>query len=88
MANERDRILRRIVIEYGREYAYAYWTDTAGKIIDEEVWKQPFKLDVKDSLDEAKDCWDIVYSHLQDTILWTASDAEDDGSVEEPPDEE
>ena len=88
MANERERVLRRIVVEYGREYVYAYWVDTAGKIIDEEAWKQPFKLDVKDALDEARDCWDLLYSHLQDTVLWSASDADDGSSVEEPPDEE
>ena len=88
MARERERILRRIVVEYGREYVYAYWVDTAGKVLDEEVWQQPFKLDLKEAIEEAKDTWDIVYSHLQDTVLWSASDTEEDGSVEEPPDEE
>lgn len=88
MASEREPILRRIVIEYGRQYAYMYWVDAAGKLIDEEVWKQPFKLDTRDALDEARDCWDLLYSHLQDTVLWSASDADDGGSVKEPPDEE
>lgn len=88
MASERERILRRIVVEYGREYCYAYWVDATGKLIDEEVWKQPFVLDTRDAIDEARDCWDMLYSHLQDTILWSASDEGDDGTVEEPTDEE
>lgn len=91
MTSEREPILRRIVVEYGRRYVYAYWVDAGGRVLDEEAWQQPFRLEVREAVDEAKDCWDILYSHLQDTVLWSASDALDDGSVEEddaPDDEE
>ena len=88
MPSEREPILRRIVVEYGRQYVYAYWTDAAGKVLDEEVWKQPYKLDTRDAIEEARDCWDLLYSHLQDTVLWSASSDDESGSVEEPPDEE
>lgn len=84
MSSEREPVLRRIVIEYGRQYAYIMFTDPNGRVIDEEVWKQPFRLDTRDALEEAKDCYDLVYSHLQDTVLWTASDADGGGSVKEP----
>lgn len=87
MSGEREPVLRRIVVEYGRQYAYVMFTDVNGRVIDEEVWKQPFRLDTRDALNEAKDCYDLVYSHLQDTVLWTASSDEDGGSVEKPPEE-
>lgn len=90
--SEREPVLRRITIEYGRQYVYVMFTDPNGRVIDEEVWKQPYRLDVRDALDEAQECYDVVYSHCQDTILWTASSGGETGSVEEDdnedPDEE
>lgn len=84
MSTEREPVLRRIVVEYGRQYAYLMFTDPNGRVIDEEVWKQPFRLDTRDALEEAKDAYDLMYSHLQDTVLWTASDGDSGGSVKEP----
>lgn len=77
-----DYVHRRVVIEYGQVYAYAYFLNENGKIIAEECWKQPFRLNKKDVSDEAQDTWDLVYQHLQDTVLWTASNADDGDSVE------
>jgi len=45
----KEDVLRRIVIEYGQLYAYIYLTDGHGKLLDEEVFKQPFRLDRKDA---------------------------------------
>jgi len=78
MAKERDYVHRRIVIEYGRWYAYVYLTDDAGKIIEEEVFKQPFRLELKESAEEAKECWQFLYQYLQDTVLWYATARDDD----------
>ena len=47
----REDVLRRIVVEYGQQYAYIYMTDGSGKLIDEEVFKQPFRLDRKDAFE-------------------------------------
>jgi hypothetical protein len=87
MAQEKDYVYRRIVIEYGRLYAYVYITDQDGKVLEEEAFKQPFRLDFKDVKEEAKECFDSVYQHLQDTILWyaTARDDDKDAESEEPP---
>jgi hypothetical protein len=84
---EKDYVYRRIVIEYGRLYAYVYMTDQDGKVLDEESFKQPFRLDFKDVKEEAKECFDAVYQHLQDTILYysTARDDDDQAKSEEPP---
>lgn len=35
--DEREVVLRRIVVEYGRNYAYAYMTDANARVMDEEV---------------------------------------------------
>ena len=48
----KDQVHRRIVVEYGQWYAYLYVTDANGKILEEEAWKQPFRLDFKDVREE------------------------------------
>jgi hypothetical protein len=89
---EKDYVYRRIVIEYGRLYGYIYMTDQDGKVLanSEEAFKQPFRLDFKDVQEESRDCFDVVYQHLQDTILWpaTARDDDDDAESEEPPEKD
>lgn len=84
MAKEKDAIVRRIVVEYGRLYVYAYFTDGNGKVLEEEVWQQPFRLDAKDAHEEAKDIWQFIYQELQDTVLHlTASSEEDEAESDE-----
>lgn len=89
MTQEKDYVYRRIVVEYGRLYAYVYMTDQDGKVLEEESFKQPFRLDFKDVKEEAKECFDNTYQWLQDTILWyaTARDEDEEGNSEEPPEE-
>lgn len=63
-----EDVIRRIVVEYGQIYAYCYITDGNGRLLDEEVFKQPFRLDRKEVFDEAKDAYDQVYDWLNETI--------------------
>lgn len=81
--SEKEPVIRRIVVEYGRRNVYAFFTDGNGKILDEEAWQQPFLLEVKEAHEEAKDVWDFVYQELQDTVLCTASDADEGDSVDD-----
>lgn len=87
MIHEKDEVHRRIVVEYGRIYAYVYVTDSNGKVLEEEAFKQPFKLDYKEVNDEAMDCFQEMYQWLQDTILWyaTARDDDDESESEDTP---
>lgn len=78
MTEERDYVYRRIVCEYGRLYAYVYITDDRGKVLEDESFKQPFRLEYKDVREEAKEAFDTIYQHLQDTILWYATARDDD----------
>lgn len=78
MASEKDEVHRRIVCEYGRWYAYLYITDSNGKLLEEESFKQPFRLDWKDSAEEADEAFQLLYQHLQDTILWYSTARDDD----------
>ena len=78
MAAEKDQVVRRIVIEYGYLYAYIYKTDHNGKVLEEEAFKQPFRLERKDVHEEADDCWQQVYQWMQDTVLWYATARDDD----------
>lgn len=64
----KEDVLRRIVCEYGQQYVYLYITDGNGKLIDEEVFKQPWKLDRKDAYEEAKDTYDNTFDWLNDVV--------------------
>lgn len=66
----KDNVHRRIVVEYGQRYAYVYMTDGNGKLVPdkEESFKQPYVIDRKDVADEANECFDLVWQHLDDTV--------------------
>lgn len=81
MAQSEDTVLRRIVCEYGRLYAYLYITDDRGKVLDDEAFKQPFRLDLKDVRDESGEAYQVMYQHLQDTILYFTTARDDDESA-------
>lgn len=81
-----DYVERRIVLEYGRQYAYLYMTTGDGKLIKsrEESFKQPFRLELRESREEAETAWDVLYDFLNDTINFpTAGNGEADGKPEE-----
>lgn len=76
----KEGVIRRIVVEYGQLYVYLYITDGSGKLLDEKVFKQPFRLDRKDAFDEAQDTYDSVYDWLNDIVNVTPplQDSDDD----------
>jgi plasmid replication initiation protein len=78
----KEDVIRRIVVEYGQLYAYVYMTDGNGKLIDEEAFKQPFRLDRKDVFEEAKDAYDNMYDWLNDVINVTPLQEDDDEEAE------
>ena len=49
MVRPADSVERRIVVEYGRQYAYLYVTDGDSKVLDDESFKQPYRLERKES---------------------------------------
>ena len=79
-----DYVQRRVIVEYGRRYIYATLTDSNGKIHAEELWTQPYLLDVKDANDEAHEAWQAMYQHIQDTVVFpTAREPGEGGKPEE-----
>lgn len=74
----KEDVLRRIVVEYGQMYVYLYITDGNGKLLDEEVFKQPWRLDRKDAFEEAKDTYDNTFDWLNDVVNVTPPLQEDD----------
>lgn len=83
---ERDYVHRRIVVEYGCLYAYVYITDGNGKLLEEESFKQPFRMERKDVAEEASDCYAQLWDWLNETVNVTplqedgeeASDSEEE----------
>lgn len=78
----KEDVLRRIVIEYGQLYAYIYLTDGSGKLLDEEVFKQPFRLDRKDAFEEAKDAYDAAYDWINEIVNVTPLQEDDDDEAD------
>lgn len=65
---QRDHVQRRIVIEYGSRYAYCYMTDGSGKLLEEESFKQPYRMERREVEEEAKDCYAQVWDWLNETV--------------------
>lgn len=81
---QQDNVLRRIVIEYGQLYVYLYVTDHSGRVLEDDRFKQPYRLDRKDAIDEAGECFDRAYDWVNETINFpSASDGGGGDSVEE-----
>jgi hypothetical protein len=78
-----DYVLRRVIVEYGRRYVYATLTDSNGKIHEEELWTQPYSLDAKDAADEARETFQAMYQHINDTVVFpSARDGGEGGKPE------
>lgn len=70
-----DDVYRRVVVEYGLQYVYLYLADQNGKVVAEESFKQPYRQERTETAEEAKDCFDVIYDMLNDTINFpTAGD--------------
>lgn len=80
MVTTPDYVQRRIVVEFGRRYVYAYMTTGDGKMVadNEESWKQPYELSVAEAREEAKELFDLVWQHCTDTITSTLQDSDAD----------
>ena len=80
-----DYVERRIVLEYGRQYAYLYMTTGDGKMIRgrEESFRQPFRLELKEARDEADEAWHVLYDHLNDIINFPTASSGDEGGTPE-----
>ena len=79
-----DYVERRIVVEFGLQYVYLYITDGAGKLSDEESFKQPYRLQRRECHEEAKDIYGLLYDSLNDLINFPTAGGEGaDGKPEE-----
>lgn len=85
MTTLRDYVVRRIVVEYGLKYAYVYITDAEGKLIDEEAFTQPYRLERPECHEEAKETYDLIWDHLNETINFPTTGG---GGPSDRPDEE
>lgn len=82
MPAERDYVERRIVIEFGRRYTYAYMTTGDGKIVGnaEESWRQPYTMDLSEVRDEARELYDWIWEHVNDSVNGTLQEGGDEGA--------
>ena len=63
-----DDVYRRVVVEYGLQYVYVYLADQTGKVILDESFKQPYRLERKEAAEESREMWDFIYDMLNETI--------------------
>ena len=76
---DKEDVVRRIVVEYGQVCAYCYMTDGNGRLLEEEVFKQPFKLDRKEVHNEAQDCYSQLFDLLNESINVQGPPLQEDG---------
>lgn len=81
----RDYVERRVVVEYGLKYVYVYITNADGKLIDDDAFTQPYRLERKECHEEAKEAFDMVWEYLNETINFPTSG---DGGQSDRPNEE
>jgi hypothetical protein len=63
-----DDVYRRVVVEYGLQYVYLYLADQNGKVLEDESFKQPYRLERKESHEEAKELFAAIYDLLNESI--------------------
>ena len=79
-----DYVERRIVVEFGLQYVYLYITDGAGKLSDEESFKQPYRLERKECHEEATEIYGMIYDSINEAVNFpTAGNGGGDGKPEE-----
>jgi hypothetical protein len=80
-----DYVERRIVVEFGRQYAYLYMTTGDGKMVPnrEESFRQPFRMELKEARDEADETWHMLFDHLNETINFPTASSGDEGDTPE-----
>ncbi len=79
-----DYVERRIVVEFGLQYVYLYITDGAGKLSDEESFKQPYRLERKECHEEAAEIYGMIYDSINEAVNFpTAGNGGGDGKPEE-----
>jgi hypothetical protein len=57
-------------------------TDANGKVLEEETFKQPLRLDKRDIADEADDCYRSAWDWLNDTVNVTPLQGTDNDEAE------
>jgi hypothetical protein len=78
-----DYVERRIVVEFGLQYVYLYITDGAGKLSDEESFKQPYRLERKECHEEATEIYGLLYDSINEAVNFpTAGNGGGDGKPE------
>ena len=58
----------KIVIDVSRKYVSVYRCDGDGRIVDEDHFGYPFRLDRSDAISEVVDIYAFIYDWLNDTI--------------------
>lgn len=70
----------KIVIDVSRKYVSIFRCDGEGKVLDDDHFAFPFRLDRKDAIEEANDLYAVVFDWLNDTINGGYEADEDDSA--------
>jgi hypothetical protein len=58
----------KIVIDVSRKYVSIFRCDGEGKVVDEDHFAYPFRLDRQDAIGEVADLYAFIYDWLNDTV--------------------
>ena len=63
-----DDVYRRVVVEFGLQYVYIYLADQNSKVLEDESFKQPYRLERRESAEEASELFAAIYDLLNESI--------------------
>jgi len=58
----------KIVIDVSRKYVSIFRCDGEGRVVDEDHFAHPFRLDRQDAIGEVVDLYAFIYDWLNDTV--------------------
>lgn len=70
----------KIVIDVSRKYVSIFRCDGTGKVLDDDHFAFPFRLDRADALAEAASIYAWVYDWINESVNGTDDDDDDDAA--------
>jgi hypothetical protein len=63
-----DPVLGKVIVEFSQKYISVYLCEGDGTIKDADHFKWPVRLEVKDTRQEVRDCYHLLYDFSNKSV--------------------
>ncbi len=63
-----DPVLGKVIVEFSQKYISVYLCEGDGTIKDADHFKWPVRLEVKDTRQEVRDCYHLLYDFSNNSV--------------------